>query len=328
MAEFKKGAFTVAAKEGAPVVPITLDGTGRLMRNGAHARAPKRGIRCGSRTRQAARRCCSRARSSSRFTRLSLAMRIRCARRRKPPSSLLWSPSTVRRRALVAPRSRQWPLLCAGGVTRSCDTRVDMCVVHAVVKDGGSTFLCRAGARLGQTLGPRRRTTTLCSLAHRRRSKVARPSSLRPSFAMLLHQGVAASLACAPPRGVVGASPVSRRRGPAARPAQRLPRSPLSSPCAAQLRSRTGLTTARNAKGDGPVGAWLDLAALVSSSSKAPGMSEFATEIGRDIYVDIAGWHLVRRPSWLGAAAHARLGAFCALVAPLFCASCIALLRH
>jgi hypothetical protein len=43
------------------------------------------------------------------------------------------------------------------------------------------------------------------------------------------------------------------------------------------------------------VGAWLDLAALVSSSSKAPRMSEFATEIGRDIYVDIAGWHLVRK---------------------------------
>jgi len=37
MAEFKKGAFTVAAKEGAPVVPITLDGTGRLMRNGTNA---------------------------------------------------------------------------------------------------------------------------------------------------------------------------------------------------------------------------------------------------------------------------------------------------
>ena len=35
MAEFKKGAFTVAAKENVPVIPITLDGTGRLMRNGA-----------------------------------------------------------------------------------------------------------------------------------------------------------------------------------------------------------------------------------------------------------------------------------------------------
>jgi len=36
MAEFKKGAFTVAAKEQVPVVPVTLEGTGRLMRNGAH----------------------------------------------------------------------------------------------------------------------------------------------------------------------------------------------------------------------------------------------------------------------------------------------------
>jgi len=34
MAEFKKGAFTIAAKEGVPVVPITLRGTGALMRNG------------------------------------------------------------------------------------------------------------------------------------------------------------------------------------------------------------------------------------------------------------------------------------------------------
>ena len=40
MAEFKKGAFTVAAKEGAAVVPITLDGTGRLMRNGACGELP------------------------------------------------------------------------------------------------------------------------------------------------------------------------------------------------------------------------------------------------------------------------------------------------
>ena len=39
MAEFKKGAFTVAAKENVPVVPVTLDGTGRLMRNGACASA-------------------------------------------------------------------------------------------------------------------------------------------------------------------------------------------------------------------------------------------------------------------------------------------------
>ena len=40
MAEFKKGAFTVAAKENVPVVPVTLDGTGRLMRNGASLLPP------------------------------------------------------------------------------------------------------------------------------------------------------------------------------------------------------------------------------------------------------------------------------------------------
>lgn len=33
MADFKKGAFSVAAKLGVPVVPITLDGTGCLMPN-------------------------------------------------------------------------------------------------------------------------------------------------------------------------------------------------------------------------------------------------------------------------------------------------------
>lgn len=45
---------------------------------------------------------------------------------------------------------------------------------------------------------------------------------------------------------------------------------------------------------DGPVGAWLDLAALVSSGSKAPGVSDFAREIGSEIYIDVANWHLVR----------------------------------
>ena len=115
---------------------------------------------------------------------------------------------------------------------------------------------------------------------------------------MLSHQAAAASLACAPPRNATASRPSL------ARAAQRLPHPPCPFPAPAQLRSRASLTTARNAKGDGPVGAWLDLAALVSSSSKAPGMSEFATEIGRDIYVDIAGWHLVRqaRPLLLGAA--------------------------
>ncbi len=46
---------------------------------------------------------------------------------------------------------------------------------------------------------------------------------------------------------------------------------------------------------DGPLGAWLDLASLVTNGSKAPAVSDFANDIGSDIYVDIAGWHLFLR---------------------------------
>jgi hypothetical protein len=42
------------------------------------------------------------------------------------------------------------------------------------------------------------------------------------------------------------------------------------------------------------MGAWLDLASLVTSGAKAPGISDFAREVGSDIFVDVAGWHLVR----------------------------------
>lgn len=38
MAEFKKGAFSVAAKAGVPVVPVSLVGTGALMPNGQKGR--------------------------------------------------------------------------------------------------------------------------------------------------------------------------------------------------------------------------------------------------------------------------------------------------
>jgi 1-acyl-sn-glycerol-3-phosphate acyltransferase len=37
MDSFKKGAFSVAAKERVPVVPITLIGTGQILTNGAYA---------------------------------------------------------------------------------------------------------------------------------------------------------------------------------------------------------------------------------------------------------------------------------------------------
>lgn len=73
------------------------------------------------------------------------------------------------------------------------------------------------------------------------------------------------------------------------------PRAPCHVSRAAQRQQRALLTTARSStKGDGPLGAWLDLASLVTSGSKAPGVSDFAKEIGSEVFVDVAGWHLVR----------------------------------
>ncbi|EFJ47657.1 hypothetical protein VOLCADRAFT_117769 [Volvox carteri f. nagariensis] len=49
------------------------------------------------------------------------------------------------------------------------------------------------------------------------------------------------------------------------------------------------------------VDGWLDLTKLVagSSGSKTP-YEEFASAIGRDVYVDIAGWHLYLRDMGTG----------------------------
>jgi len=121
----------------------------------------------------------------------------------------------------------------------------------------------------------------------------------------MLHQRAAVSLAGAPAVG----------RSSAARPA---PCSPCGLRRASRAAHRGTLTTVRSAK-EGPLGAWLDLASLVTSGSKAPGMSDFAKEIGSgacalmrrsslclkpnwwraarslaEIYADISGWHLVR----------------------------------
>lgn len=131
----------------------------------------------------------------------------------------------------------------------------------------------------------------------------------RPPRAML-HQRAAVSLASAPAVG----------RSSAARPA---PCSPCGLRPASRAAHRSTLTV-RSAKGDGPLGAWLDLASLVTSGSMAPGMSDFAKEIGSgassalvrrcstlclkpnwwraarslaEIYADISGWHLVRAGS-------------------------------
>ncbi|GIL64687.1 hypothetical protein Vafri_18583 [Volvox africanus] len=53
--------------------------------------------------------------------------------------------------------------------------------------------------------------------------------------------------------------------------------------------------------GKDAVDGWLDLAKLVAGSggSKTP-YEEFASAIGRDVYVDIAGWHLYLRDMGAG----------------------------
>jgi hypothetical protein len=80
---------------------------------------------------------------------------------------------------------------------------------------------------------------------------------------------------------------------PHSAPQRAAPASRRYAPCCAR-QARSVRAAAAGAK-DGPVGAWLDLAALITSGAKAPGVSDFARDIGSDIYVDIAGWHLFLR---------------------------------
>lgn len=46
--------------------------------------------------------------------------------------------------------------------------------------------------------------------------------------------------------------------------------------------------------GQEAVGSWIDLAAFVSSSGRGAHtpFDELADKIGRDVYIDVAGWHL------------------------------------
>lgn len=62
---------------------------------------------------------------------------------------------------------------------------------------------------------------------------------------------------------------------------------PPPSLCARRLRTLRVCSS----KGDGPLGAWLDMTALVTSASST-GTSSFASELGSAVYLDIAGWHL------------------------------------
>ena len=57
----------------------------------------------------------------------------------------------------------------------------------------------------------------------------------------------------------------------------------------------TGRVPQRVAAG-GPAGGWFDLANFVatSSSNKTP-FDDFAASIGKDIYIDVLGWHLFLR---------------------------------
>ena len=78
-----------------------------------------------------------------------------------------------------------------------------------------------------------------------------------------------------------------------------LPPSLLTSPIAAgppaALRPSRRLTLA-SGTGQDAVGSWIDLASFVSSSGAGGGgrspYEELADKIGRDVYIDVAGWHL------------------------------------
>ena len=61
--------------------------------------------------------------------------------------------------------------------------------------------------------------------------------------------------------------------------------------------------------GSGPLGAWLDLASLVSSGAKTPGVNTFADTLGSEVYVDVAGWHLYLKDAKLAPAVASALAA-------------------
>ena len=72
------------------------------------------------------------------------------------------------------------------------------------------------------------------------------------------------------------------------------PPAPLAAAAPAALRPSRRLTQARGT-GQDAVGSWIDLASFVTSSGGGGGRSpyeELADKIGRDVYIDVAGWHL------------------------------------
>ena len=74
------------------------------------------------------------------------------------------------------------------------------------------------------------------------------------------------------------------------------PSSHAAAPAPAPLRPCRQARAAVEARGAGQdaVGSWIDLAAFVSSSGRGghTPFDELADKIGRDVYIDVAGWHL------------------------------------
>lgn len=59
-----------------------------------------------------------------------------------------------------------------------------------------------------------------------------------------------------------------------------------------QPRSRLGVARSSLDTATGPVRAWLDLTAILSEGGKQPTVSAFAEALGKNVYMDIQGWHL------------------------------------
>ena len=87
--------------------------------------------------------------------------------------------------------------------------------------------------------------------------------------------------------------------------AHRLAARPLTAPCVSYRVASVSSRPARGAPpsrlvtyssvGQDAVGSWLDLAGFVAAASSAGARTpydELADKIGRDCYIDVAGWHL------------------------------------
>lgn len=63
---------------------------------------------------------------------------------------------------------------------------------------------------------------------------------------------------------------------------------------------RPGTLLQARGVGKDAVGSWLDLAGFVAKSTAHTPFDELADKIGRDCYIDVAGWHLYLKDVKLG----------------------------